>query len=206
MSNLVFPTLIGVMPNVGRMPIFRTRIQAGVSGDEFRLAYQAYPLWSFKLQFEFLRDDAANNELNKILALFMAVRGSWDNFLYTDPDRNSVTDWQFGICDSVLTQFQLTRPTTDGSISFVEPVQNVNALTNIKRAGVTLTNPGDYTVSATGLVSFTSPGTNGQALTWTGTYYNRCRFEMDMAEVQRFMDKLWQLKTCDLRGAPGNKV
>lgn len=206
MSSLVFPALIGVKPTVGRLPIFRTRIQEGVSGDEFRLAYQAYPLWRFKLQYEFLRDDAANNELNKILALFMVVRGSWDNFLYTDPDRNSVTDYQFGTGNASATQFQLTRPTTDGTNTFVEPVQNVNVLTNIKKAAVTLASPADYSVNATGLVTFTSPPGNGLALTWTGTYYNRCRFEMDMADLERFMDKLWQLKTCDLRGAPGNKV
>jgi hypothetical protein len=103
-------------------------------------------------------------------------------------------------------QFQLTRTITDGALSFVEPVQNVKTLTNIKRAGTTLANPADYTISSTGLVTLVSPGTNGQALTWTGEYYNRVRFMMDESQFKKFMNQLWSLGTCELWGSPMNKV
>lgn len=207
MSNLVYPALPGLQPTVGRFPNFRTRTQAGVAGDEVRTAYQAFPLWRFRLKYEFLRDDAANNELNKLLAFFMTMKGSFDSFLFDDVDRNSVTDLQFGVGDGAATQFQLVRNSTDGSsASFVEPVQNVNALTNIKKAGVAQTSPTNYTISATGLVTFAVPPALGAVLTWTGTYYNRCRFMMDEGQFERFMQQLWQLGTCDLWGAPGNKV
>jgi hypothetical protein len=54
----------------------------------------------------------------------------------------------------------------------------VQVLTNIKKAGVVQTNPANYSISATGLVTFTSrPG--AAALTWTGTYYWRVRFDQD---------------------------
>lgn len=206
MSNNVFPTLLGLEPKVSRIPMFRTRVQQGVSGDEVRTAYQAFPLWKFKLKFEFLRDDAPNNELNKILALFMVARGQFDNFLFTDTDRSAVVDERFGTGDGVTTQFQLTRSSSDGALSFVEPVQNVNVLTNIKKAGVAQTSPTNYSISATGLVTFTAAPAAAAALTWTGTYYNRVRFMMDEANFERFMFQLWQLGTCDLLGAPGNKV
>lgn len=206
MSNNVFPTLIGLEPKVGRNPMFKTRIQSGVAGDEVRLAYQAYPLWKFRLRYEFLRDDAPNNELNKLAAFFLVMRGSYDSFLFTDPDRSAVADERFGTGDGSTTQFQLTRSTTDGTVSFVEPTQNVNVITNVKKNGVLQISPTDYTVSATGLVTFAGPPGGGLALTWTGTYYNRSRFMMDEAAFERFMYQLWALGSCDLLGAPSNKI
>jgi uncharacterized protein (TIGR02217 family) len=206
MSNSVFPVLVGLGFEAGRYPNFRTKILQAVSGAEQRAAFQAFPMWRFVLKFDFLRDDAANNELNKILSLFLSVRGQWDSLLFLDPDNFSVTDLLFGTCNGTATQFQLTRTITDGALSFVEPVQNVKTLTEIRRAGTLLASPADYTIGSTGLVTLVSPGTNGQALTWTGQYYNRVRFMMDEAQVKKFMDKLWNLGTCELWGSPMNKV
>lgn len=413
MSQLVFPSLPGLEPVVGRFPVFNTRIQEGVAGDEVRFAYQAYPLWKFSLKYQFLRDDAANNELNKLLAFFMAMRGAGDSFLYTDPDRNSVVDQSIGAGDGVTTQFQLLRASSDGVTSFLEPVMNVNGAPAISRAdwqgkqlmyttartnyslyseqmqqaagwtpisatitvdavaapdgtvtadkivetavltnhGVASVNAGspvvngdiwhtafcvkaaernifslwfdngagfgatyefnvntqavtqkrldalrlsnpvasivalpaagwyriglqatvidaatmasiqarcylgdgggvydaygspsymgdvtkgaylwggetkkgplssyiktpanaavtvtDYALGSTGLATFANAPLAAAALTWTGNYYNRCRFMMDEGQFERFMNQLWKLGTCDLKGAPGNKV
>src|SRR5690242_6922087 len=135
MSNTVFPSLLGLSWNTGKHPIFKTKIQESVSGRVLRSAFQAYPLWHFVLSYEFLRGDS-NDDLKKLLAFFLVMRGSWDSFLYTDPDFNSVTDYQFGTGDGTTTQFQLTRAISAGGNAFIEPVQNVNVLTNIKKAGV----------------------------------------------------------------------
>jgi uncharacterized protein (TIGR02217 family) len=205
MSNSVFPTLPGLSWNTGKHPIFKTNIQESVSGRELRSAFQAYPLWHFTLSYEFLRGDS-NDDLKKLLAFFLMMRGSWDSFLYTDPDFNSVTDYQFGAGDGVTTQFQLTRLIGSGSYSFVEPIQNVNAITNIKKAGVAQSRPADYSLNSTGLVTFATAPAASAALTWTGTYYYRCRFLADEGGFDQFMKQLWELKKCEFRGAPGNKV
>ncbi|HZF19511.1 MAG TPA: DUF2460 domain-containing protein [Burkholderiales bacterium] len=206
MSNSVFPTLQGLTFEVGRFPNFKTKIAAAVSGSEQRAAFQADPLWQFSLEFEFLRDDATNNELNKILTLFLAVRGQFDSFLFLDPDAFQVTDLLFGTTDGTTTQYQLVRTITDGSLSFSERVQNVKTLTNIKRNGSPLATPADYTINSTGLVTLVAAGSAGQSLTWTGQYYNRVRFMMDAAQTKKFMDKLWTFGSCDLWGSPSNKV
>ena len=206
MSNSVFPTLAGLTWSVGRAPQFNTRTHTAISGRELRAAFQAYPLWKMTLNFEFLRDMAATPELKTLAGLFLTVRGSWDSFLFTDPADNAVTDMSFGAGDGATTRFQLTRAYGAGGFTFAEPVQNINVLTNIKIAGVTKTLGTDYTVSSTGMITFTVAPTAAAALTWTGTFYYRCRFLMDEAGFSAFMKDLWELRRCEFIGAIGNKV
>lgn len=207
MSNAVYPALIGLAPGTARNPQFRTKVSESVSFVEARLGYSAYPIWLVDLAYEFLRSAAAFNELNKVLAFFLARGGMRDSFLYTDPEDNTVADFAFGVGNGSLTQYQLTRAFNDGSgNSFVEPVQNVNAITNLKKAGVPLANPADYTVNSTGLVTFTSAPANGASLTWSGTYYWRMRFEADQIELRKFMAQLFEAKKVALRGSVMNKV
>lgn len=199
MSSAVFPTLPGLSWNVARTPEFNTKTFRAVSGKEVRAAFMAYPLWNYSLSFEFLRKGGGFSELDQLAGFFLARQGSFDSFLYSDPDFNSVTDQNIGTGDGVTTQFQLLRSTS----GFIEPVQNVNVLTNIKDNATPTT---AYTINSTGLVTFTSAPASGHALTWTGTYYNRCRFLQDMAEFNQFMYGLHELKTLKMVGAPGNKV
>jgi uncharacterized protein (TIGR02217 family) len=195
MSNAVFPTLPGLKWDVKKTPIWHTRIQAAASGKELRAALMSYPLWKFSLAYEVLRADVAYSELQTLMGFFNARNGSFDDFLYTDPDDNSVTDQQFGIGNGTATAFQLTRPYG----GFAEPIQNVNVLTNIKKGGVVQNNPTDYTISSTGVVTFTVAPANGAVLTWSGTYYFRVRFLQDMAEFNQFMYRLWELQQLEFQ-------
>lgn len=197
MSNSVFPTLAGIGWGYRRSPMFDTRIQKSVSGKELRTAYMAYPLWKYTLTYEVLRDDTVNNELKTLAGFFLARQGQYDSFLFTDPDDSSVTAQSFGTGDGTTTAFQLIR--TYGG--FAEPVQNVNGTPSIYVAGVLKTVTTHYTISSTGLVTFTAGNipTAGQALTWTGSYYQRCRFLMDAADFEKFMKQLWELKKVEFQ-------
>lgn len=202
MSNAVFPTLPGLGWSVGKTPEWSTKTQRMASGREFRAAFMSYPLWRFSLNYDFLRAASAYAELQSLMGFFNARQGAYDSFLYTDPNDNSVTDYQFGTGDGTTVAFQLTRAYG----GFIEPVMNVNTLTNIKKAGVAQSNPANYTIGSTGLVTFTSAPANGAALTWTGSFYFRVRFLQDVAEFEEFMKNLWQLKKLEFTGATGNKV
>lgn len=188
MSSSVFPALAGLTWGTKKSPIWNTRIQTSISGRETRIQLASLPRWRWTLNYEFLRA-ATPFEYQQLADFFNSRAGAWDSFLYSDPTDNSVTDMNFGTGDAVTTAFQIGRRLQTGGL--LEPIYNVNALTNIKKNGVVQTSPGDYSISATGLVTFTSAPANGLALTWTGTYRWRCRFEQDSVDFNNFMENLW---------------
>ena len=206
MSASVFPiSLPGLKPEVSVGPHFSTKVQSAVSGRETRAAFMAYPLWNIKLAYEFLRSNAVYPELDTLVGFFLQMKGSWDNFLLSVPNDNAVVDMPFGTGNGSQVVFQLTRLRGAGGFGFTEPVQNPASLTNIKAATVVV--PGaNYTVGPTGLITFSSAPAGGAALTWTGSYYYRCRFVDDLADFDKFMQDLWSLGSIKLLGAPGNKV
>jgi uncharacterized protein (TIGR02217 family) len=206
MSNSVLPSYVGFKLEAKKRPLWSTRFSEAVSGFERRVSQRVYPKYEIELSVEVLRDVAGTDEAKNLLGFFNLRAGAFDSFLYSDPDDGSVTDFQFAIADGSTTQFQLSRPLGTGSFAFVEPVQNVNAITNVKRNGVALTNPTDYTVSATGLITTAVPGTNGHVLTWTGSYYWRVRFQDDKLEFGKIFQTLFDLKKLPLIGSVMNKV
>lgn len=201
MSNSVFPTLAGLEWGVEWEPEFFNRVQQAVSGKEYRANLGASPVYRLKLSYEFLKA-GSQTELKTLLGFFLERKGSFDSFLYTHPDDNSVTDQLIGVANGAKLQFQLVR--AYGS-AFVEPVCNVVSITNIKVNGVAKTQGTDYTVSSTGMVIFTSAPVSGN-ITWTGSYYYRARFLQDSMSFTKFMKDLFSAKQVELRASLGTKV
>jgi len=235
MSNAIFPTLPGLAFDVGKSPMFSTDIKTSVSGRELRRSNWVHPIYQISLTFEFLRDDSVFDELKTLLGFYMQRQGSFDSFLFHDPDDYWVFNQQFGTGDGVTTQFQMVREYG----GFSELVSNVNAptvsigplmwspdgLLSMWRADSSSSNlvwgpdsslvwggdasiygPADYTVSASGVVTFTSPPAAGEPLLWNGEYYYRCRFADDQLDFNKFMQQLWTLKTCSLIGSLGARI
>jgi hypothetical protein len=78
-----------------------------------------------------------------------------------------------------------------------EPVYDLNTLPQVPQLFVngTLKTLGtDYTISSSALVTFTVAPAANAALTWTGSYYWRCRFDQDLSEFNNFLTQLWELK------------
>lgn len=202
MSGAVLSSTIGYRLQAEKTPMWGTSIAWSRSKTRYAVQQQAYPLWQIDLSVEVLRDQAGTDEAKNLMGFFNSRAGAFDSFLYTDPDDSTVTDQQFGVRDGVTTQFQLLRSFG----GFLEPVQNVNALTNIKSNGSALTNPTHYTIDANGLVTLASAGTNGHVLTWTGTYYWRVAFNEDKLAFGKMFKDLWELKKLPLVGSVMNKV
>lgn len=201
MSSAVFPDLPGIDIKVRKSPIWSTEIQRAVSGKELRAAFFSYPLYRFQVSFEVLRSGSLG-ELESLIGFFNLRRGRYDNFLFTDPEDSSVTNQQFGTGDGTTAAFQLIR--TYGSHN--EPVMNLNGAPTIKVDGVTQATPADYSISSTGMVTFTTPPAASAVLTWSGAYYYRVRFDRDQADFERFLRQLWSAKSIDLYGSLGTKV
>ena len=188
MSSLVFPTLQGLAWDVMRTPIWNTLTKKSASQREYRARVVSYPRYRYQLTYEFLRERQGKTELQQLIGLFNRCGGSFDTFLFADPDDSAVTDQVIGIGDGSSTQFQLVR--TFGG--FVEPVFAPNGAQTIKLNGISLGS--GYSIDANGLVTFSGAPSSGVTITWSGAYYWRCRFEQDAIDFNKFMQQLWEAK------------
>lgn len=191
MGTAVFPTLPNLAWSVFKRPRFSTQNARTASGKSIRTSYWSYPEWSYELSYEILGDDESN-AYQTMLGFFLARRGSFDNFNFTDPDDNAVTGQTFGIGNGTTTSWQLARTYA----GYVEPIFRPNGAPLIYRAG-TLQTTG-VTVSSEGLVTFNTAPTAGQALTWTGSFYHRLYFQEDVADFEQFLYKFWRLRRVTL--------
>lgn len=201
MSDVLFPTLAGLQWNSTKSPKFNVIIQRSANLTELRGSFASQPVYDFVLSFGFLRDNTLNNEMRQLAGFFLARQGAFDSWLYLDPDDNTALLQSFGTGDGSATEFQLRR--TLGP--FTEPVKNVAAAPLIYKNGVLQTVSTDYTIDSNGLVTFTSPPAGGQPLTWSGTYYYRCRFREGLT-LRQFMYRLWDAQQVEFAGALGRQL
>jgi uncharacterized protein (TIGR02217 family) len=198
MTNILFP--LPVVPQgavawpVKKSPSFKTVVQTPASNrGENRIALAPYPIWLFELDFEFLKGDmqATASALQNMVGFFGYMQGAANDWLFEDPFDNAVTTAQFAIGDGATTVFQLTR-----SVGLlVDIVQNVSTVPELFANGVPIATSA-YTISTTGVVTFTTAPTAGAALTWTGNFWFRCRFlEDELEDLDEFLYQFWELKS-----------
>lgn len=199
MSNYVFPVLPGLGWSVIQTPQWSTKVQVATSGRELRSAWFSMPKWGIKLTYEILRATTGFTELQTLLGFFNARQGSFDSFLYDNPNDDSVTAQMIGTGNGSQAVFSLCRAYG----GFVEPTMNINVITGIYLNGVPTS---AYTVDGYGNVTFTTAPGSGVAITWSGSFYYRCRFVKDTAEFEEFMYQLWKLNELEFVGSLGNKV
>jgi uncharacterized protein (TIGR02217 family) len=196
MSDAVYPVLPGLTWPVKRTPIFSTKISTTPSGREFAQARMTYPRYRYGLTYEFLRSEAAYLQFQTLFGFYGQRLGMYDSFLFRDEDDRAVTAQGFGTGDGTTVAFQLVRALGGHTVP-VWAVDSSAGAPTIFVAGVPKTAGADYTLSATGLVTFTTAPAAAAALTWTGAYYWRCRFEMDEMPLDQFMRHFW--KTGEVR-------
>lgn len=179
-----------------RSPIWATGFQRALSGKASALSYQQYPRYHFELSFEYLRDDIAPSHLRSLAGLFNAMQGRADTFLFTSPAFNSVTTEPFGTGDGATVAFQLIANWQNaGGPGSPDIVQNLNGAPSIFKNAVLQSTPSQYTLGPTGIVTFVSPPAAAAPLTWTGSFYYRCRFTDDTLTLAEFVQKYWSTKS-----------
>jgi uncharacterized protein (TIGR02217 family) len=198
-SALLYPTLPGLKFDSKRTLLWRTDIQEAVSGKETRISVRQFPLVRFDLEYELLRDYLATSELKSLVGFYNVHRGRWDSFLYTDPNHNSATLSSFGTGNGSAVAFQLvTRYQNTGGPGVDELVQNLNGAPSIYVGGA-LQSASAYAIGPTGIVTFNSAPANLAALTWSGSFYYRCRFDSDDMTATEFMRRFWKTGSIALR-------
>lgn len=198
MSNEIFPsTLAGYTWDSSKKPTFNNITQSPVTGRDIHIALYNQPIWEFTLINEWLTPA----DKDTLMGFFLQRRGSFDTFLYSDED-SAVTAYQFGTGNGSATTFQLTK----SSGGFVEIVNNPIGSPSIYVNDVLKTLTTDYTINATGLVTFVSAPTSGHTIKWTGSAYYRCVFLEDSLEYGQFMNRLYECNEIRFKGAMVNKL
>lgn len=194
--NLVFdPTPYGFkLPS--KAPSFDVLIHAPIAKiGEIRASVQPYPLWDIEFELEWARgaENMPGTVYNYLLGFFLQCGGPFSDFLYDDPYDDSVTAAFFGIGDGSTKQFQLIRPIGSG----YDIVQNLSSAPTLYDNGIAIAS--GYTVSTTGIITFTSAPASGHVLTWTGNYYYRVRFLNPEVKFSQFAKQIWESKSMPLR-------
>jgi hypothetical protein len=204
-SSIVYPTLPGLSIEVRRTYVWKTFVQEALSGKQSTLAMRQFPLVSYELTYNLLRDTGApgfgggTSEIKSIVGLFNQVQGRWDTFLFTDPDFNTITPANasaygtFGTGDGSTLSFQLVAPYWNaGGAGRSELIQNLNGTPILYDNGATISSS-NYSIGATGIVTFGAghAPAAGHTLTWSGSWYYRCRFDEDAIVWKKFMNLLW---------------
>jgi uncharacterized protein (TIGR02217 family) len=196
MSNVHFPTLVGLTWDIKKAPQFSTLTQKAVSGREVRAALQAYPLYLWTLTYEYLPE---GRDFATLLGFFLARQGSYDSFLYVDPSDHLVAGQPLGTGDGATLVFPLVRSLG----SFAQPVED-GAASAVYKAGVAQSgSTWSITSSATGYhdqLTFTVAPAIGAAISADFTYSWRVRFAEDTTEFTNFMNQLWSNGGIKLQG------
>lgn len=197
MTAAIFPTMPGLKWGTVKTPMWSTGIQKAASGRELRGAFYSFPRYKISLGYEVLRSGALA-ELQTMVGFFNARKGSFESFLYLDPEDNAVVNQQFGVGVSGQTQYQLVRAYGGNAEPVLAPqlVVHGGADPVIMVNGVVQTS--GCTVAEFGVVTFASAPAVGAVLSWSGSYYWRCRFMQDSADFDRFLYQLWALKKIEL--------
>lgn len=220
MGNALFPALPGLSITVDKSPEFITKVQKSVNGRELRASFTASPIWTVTLSYEFLRSGQAFGELQSLQGFFLARRGSWDSFLFLDPNDNIANGELFGIGDGVTHAFTLKR-SISGAADAVANVKDIyqgavmwdadlslpmwDADSSLPMWDLCIFRTSDYTIS-NGLVTFTVAPPPGSILRWVGSYYYRCRFKQDSQQYEQFLFNLWTAKKVEFLANLGTKL
>jgi uncharacterized protein (TIGR02217 family) len=189
-------------------PEFSTVIQESVSGQEQRVKVWAKCRARYDIAYSVLNSEDPIGSYKAVLALFYAHNGRLRPFRFKDWGDYQAVDAPFGIGDGTSTAFQLSKfydPSqvlldTPGSLTYRREIYLLAAAPVIKSDGVTVTG---YTISSTGLVTFTTAPASAHVLTWTGEFDIPVRFDVDHLPVVMNVNSIAQINSIALREVIG---
>ena len=149
--------LPGLSIEVTKTPNFRTRVSEAASFNEVRYSQAQYPRWDFELSYEFLEDRAlANTSLKTIMGFFLARQGSFDSWLFKDPDDYLSVGGVCGTSDGVTTEFPLCRTMGEFNekVGQVDTANTIRVYRSLAEQATIPNVPGPYTIMVANASSF----------------------------------------------------
>lgn len=190
-----FQSIPGLSISVTKEPSFDTSIYRSSSGVEYRHSQMTRPIWDIEIGYNFLNDwPGANSPLKDVMGFFLLMSGSYDTFLFKDPDDYRVTRSVCGEADNSTTQFYFNREMG----GFLEPVGKVDQDNMIKvYLENVLVDPEDYTIVGNRVVFDGAPSSG--TITAEFQFFYVCRFKDSSLEFDKFAEQLWELRSCSIR-------
>lgn len=203
MSDLLFPSFVGLTWPVQKRPVTSTIVQTTASGSELRASAWSSPLLEWGLAFDTLRTKLLLNDLaapyaeyEELADFYNAHGGRRESFLFNDLYDNTAVASVFGEGDGVRTVFTLGRTLAGlGAIQIGKAV----TITAVYIDGVAT---GAYSSSGNQITFSAAPAACAE-LSWSGTFYWRVRFRDDAADFANFVDQIWENRALWLRQVKG---
>lgn len=195
MSNAIFPTLAGIAAERDHTATFDNVVRRSASGKRFALGKRLYPVWTFRLRVNVLRQNAAlsETELDALEGFFLQRKGDLDSFLYQDRERNAVTTPQaFGVGDGTERTFRLVH----NRGGFIDRVGYVPASGLVVRANAVATTA--FTRDDNANLTFTTAPGAGVVLDWTGSFYFRVVFAKPAMTFSQFLKDMYSVSGVEL--------
>ena len=173
-----------------RTPVWKSILQESVSGKQVAAALWTTPRWKWELQYDVIGTNTVNGRnytgYDALAGLFHQCRGQYLPFRFLDPEDCSITGQHIGTGDGSTVSFQMVRSL--GGVA--EPVKDVMVSPQpvVYVAGAVVTG---WTISADGVLTFTTAPAAGAAVTADFSFYWRCRFLSDELELENFADLYW---------------
>lgn len=169
-------------------PAFRNIVHEAISGNEQRDIQWTKSKRVGNLSYGLQTSADPMGDFRAILAMFLAHFGSMYPFRFRDWSDYTATNEVFGTGDGSKTQFQLTMTYdpqyillgTEGSFFYVRAITLLASTPVIKIDNVVTT---AYTISSSGVVTFTTAPAAGKQLTWSGEFDVPVRFDTDQLPV-----------------------
>jgi hypothetical protein len=213
-SNAVFPAIIGLDWGITLGERFDTLIYGSAApGYEIRIPKGPDPTFNIKLRYEYLRNNAVNDELSTLRSFFRARKGSYDSFLLdTALLTENVLDTSI-IGQVLVPDVNNYAPLIRSVAGTPETIYEIHTITNIKGNGTPIVEDVPNAVPASGkwarwdsspsrvyggksypgvVIQFGS--TPAAPITSDFSWYYRVRFEKDNADFDAFMFELYELQ------------
>ncbi|WP_294538167.1 glycoside hydrolase TIM-barrel-like domain-containing protein [uncultured Rhodoblastus sp.] len=188
----VFPVLMGQGWGVKYAPRFSTGVLAHVSGREARTARIVSPLYDIELNFELLRDNASQLELQQVIGFIGAHAGRTKPFLFAPPAGLSICRGEsLGMGDGLARSFLLRRMIG----GYAESVQAVTGAATVYLNGLALSSDAYEVSILPASVTFTVAPPSGALLTVDFNAAHLVRFAEDSVDLEHFMSDFWASKS-----------
>lgn len=194
-SDEVFPPAtaqVGIRWNNRKSAEFSTAVPDTLTGSLTpRAALRTYPRWTWTWSFAKLHEDT-DTALHAVYGFFLDRRGAYQTFRIRDTEDHTFNGQLIGRSNGTLRYWQVFRTYRN----FIEPVMELDTdfgieTYNVGTSAWVVVSPSDYTVSNLGIITFSAVPPAGKLMRVNGTFYHRVRFGDDVAEINQFLDKLW---------------